>query len=223
MFWVLLCATFSVLISLVSKKRLKESRTSEKTKAVLVNAVRINQANADDFEKEYPGFVKSCKTCGSYDILRIDLIDKYFQVKFGGSEREWDGVTLSAVLKGNGLKPNEFLAKVFLDEQKFLIEEGDKGETVILRSPGMKGSTLQYYAEVVRTKEELSKYGLSDYDLIFIRSKKDKSEENKSEEIGGLFVFLNVENDTDTKISKIKKIHIENFTNLTKGKDQNAG
>ena len=221
MFWVLLCATFSVLISLISKKRLKESRTSEKTKAVLVNAICIGGKGdeGDEKEEEYRGFCK-----GFNEILRIDLVDKYFQVKFGGSEREWDGVTLSAVLKGNGLKPNEFLAKVFLDEQKFWIEKGDKGEIVILkRIGGIGGSTLEYNANVVRPKQELS-----DYDLIFIGSKKDKSEENKSEEnkseeIIALFVFLNVKKSSDKKISEIKKIHIKNFTNLIKGKDQNAG
>lgn len=219
MFWVLLCATFSVLVSLISKKRLKESRASEKTKAVLVNAICIGDEGDEkkdegDEKEEYLGFCK-----GFNEILRIDLVDKYFQVKFGGSEREWDGVTLSAVLKGNGLKPNEFLAKVFLDEQKFWIEKGDKGEIVILkRIGGIGGSTLEYNANVVRPKQELS-----DYDLIFIGSKKDKSEENKSEEIIALFVFLNVEDSSDKKISEIKKIHIKNFTNLIKGKDQNAG
>ena len=80
MFWVLLFAFFSILISLISKKRLKESRTSEKTKAVLVNAAQ--------YLKEYHSdIVESFVNSGSSKISKIYLTDKYLVRKWISDEK----------------------------------------------------------------------------------------------------------------------------------------
>lgn len=201
MFWVLLFAFFSILISLISKKRLKESRTSEKTKAVLVNAAQ--------YLKEYHSdIVESFVNSGSSKISKIYLTDKYFQVKFGGSEREWDGVTLSAVIDSS--EPGETQARVFLDDQRFLIN----GNVLILTDPEENYKdgelTLEYDAKKINKKSEL----FTD-DLILIRGKKD--------EIIAAFLFLIVKKQYDEKRADLENIHIADFINLTERKDQNVG
>ena len=179
----LIFAITSIVISFLSKKNWKGKRTT----AVLKNAI-------DYLDREqYAALAKSNKCHSNI----IDLTDKYFQVKIGAPETEWNGITLRAII--DDLKPDDgIMANIFLGDKKFLID----GDVSILPYKTFNDDDerlfkLNYDAKNIKEKDDKSNcYDLSNYDLILIRGKKSEDKDNREEDnkIIASFVFFDVEN-----------------------------
>ena len=225
---LLICAVLSIVFSFLSKKNWKGKRTT----AILKNAI--------DYLKQCPNLVESNK-CNSNII---PLTDEYFQVKFGGPETEWNGITLRVII--DGLKPHdEIKANIFLGDKKFLIDGDD---VLVLNCTSSNDGNdvlvdnlkLKYNAEKDDKEEDDKEEGdkeegdkekdnkekdnkereLSNHDLILIRGKAEQENNAKEDEdkIIASFIFFDAED--EKKVPNNIQIEIENIDSLLTKKDK---
>lgn len=214
---LLICAVLSIVFSFLSKKNWKGKRTT----AVLKNAIDYLDP------KKYPNLVESNK-CNSNKIL---LTDEYFQVKFGGPETEWNGITLRVII--DGLKPHdEIKANIFLGDKKFLIEGDDvlvlnctssnDGNDVLVDNLKLKYNAEKDDKEEGDKEKDNKGRELSNHDLILIRGKAEQENNAKEDEdkdkIIASFIFFDAED--DKKVPNNIQIEIENIDSLLTRKDK---
>jgi len=177
----LISAVISILLSLLSEKYW----TKERAKAVLINVGCNECSDSED------------NLC---DCEIIDLTNKYYQAEFGGREKLFDGITVRAVIKG--LKPDEIQAKVFLNDNRFVIN-GNISVISRPRTEFKENKLTKYYdarseQHYIYPEEDVK---LFDYDLVNIK------DENNS--VVASFVFMLVESIDDKKIYN-NRIVVEN-------------
>ncbi len=142
-------AFFAVFLSYLSEKYW----TRDRLKAVLVNVGGHDHLNLEE---------NQC------DSDMIDLTKRFYQAEFGGPEVRFDGITLRVVIDKK-LEPHDILAKVFLNDSRFVIN----GTVSVISGPvaeNRDNEVIEHY-DFTKVKnytgsEEIKLY---DNDLIYIK------------------------------------------------------